>query len=152
MPEASRAIARLLQEDLRYKLEAYALVFEALAHAQSQRPREDLVLSQEEEPTLPEETASPKEMVPTVPVEHHITGQQLCEAIRVYALEQYGYLAKTVLNSWGIYKTGDFGEIVYNLIRIEQMKKTASDRRSDFDDVYDFEEAFTKNFKITISE
>ncbi len=48
----------------------------------------------------------------------------MCEAIRLYALEQYGYMAKTVLNSWGVHNTGDFGEIVFNLIRIEQMKKT----------------------------
>ena len=32
----------------------------------------------------------------------HVSGQELCEAIREYALLQYGYLAKTVLNSWGI--------------------------------------------------
>ena len=56
--------------------------------------------------------------------ERHITGQQLCEAIRKYALEQYGFMAKTVLNSWGVFSTGDFGEIVYNLIRIKHMKRS----------------------------
>ena len=48
----------------------------------------------------------------------HITGQQLCEACRLYAIEQYGYLSKMVLANWGIHSTSDFGEIVYNLIRI----------------------------------
>ena len=42
-----------------------------------------------------------------------MTGQQLCEAIRQYALEQYGLMAQCVLNSCGVYTTGDFGEIVY---------------------------------------
>ena len=81
--------------------------------------------------------------------ERHVTGQQLCEAIRQFALEQYGYMAKDVLASWGIHKTGDFGEIVFNLIRIGQMRKTPDDRREDFDDVYDFETAFRRGFKIT---
>ena len=62
--------------------------------------------------------------------EQHVTGQELCEAIRRYALEQYGYMAKTVLNSWGIHGTSDFGEIVFNLIRIGQMRKTPSERSS----------------------
>ena len=56
--------------------------------------------------------------------ERHITGQQLCEASRQLALEQYGMMAKVVLNSWGVHTTGDLGEIVYNLIRMEQMSKS----------------------------
>ena len=55
--------------------------------------------------------------------ERHLTGQQLCEAIRLYALDQYGYMAKCVLNSWGVHNTGDFGEIVFNLIRVGLMRK-----------------------------
>jgi uncharacterized repeat protein (TIGR04138 family) len=77
-----------------------------------------------------------------------VTGQELCEAIRRFALQQYGLMAKTVLESWGIRKTGDFGEIVFNLIRIGRMRKTPHDRREDFDDVYDFETAFRDEFKI----
>ena len=84
--------------------------------------------------------------------ERHITGQQLCEAIRKYALEQYGFMAKTVLNSWGVFSTGDFGEIVYNLIRIKHMKRSDSDRREDFDDVYDFSSAFTPEFELSGSD
>ena len=62
---------------------------------------------------------------------------------------QYGYMAKTVLNSWGIHGTSDFGEIVFNLIRIGQMRKTPADTRVDFDNVYDFDTAFKQEFKIT---
>ena len=80
--------------------------------------------------------------------EHHITGQQLCEAIRQYSLNQFGYMAKTVLNSWGIYSTSDFGEVVYNLIRIKHMKKSSQDRREDFDNVYDFATAFNPVFEL----
>jgi hypothetical protein len=56
-----------------------------------------------------------------------------------YALEQYGFMAKCVLNSWGVHRTSDFGNIVFNLIDIKQMKKTKHDRREDFDDVFDFD-------------
>ena len=80
--------------------------------------------------------------------EKHLTGQQLCEAIRRYAQEQFGYMAVVVLKSWGITTTSDFGEIVYNMISIGQMRKSPNDRREHFDDVYDFGEAFQKNFKI----
>ena len=55
-------------------------------------------------------------------------------------------MAKLVLASWGIRSTSDFGEIVYNLIRIGKMSKSDDDRREDFDDVYDFEQAFVREY------
>lgn len=130
-------ILELLRQDPRYKLEAYGFVFDALAYAHdvlgmgSVRPSEP--------PDEPEEEASG---------ERHLTGQQLCEAIRQYALDQYGYMAKTVLNSWGVFTTGDFGEIVFNLIGIGRMRKTKDDRRQDFDDVFDFETGLRESFQI----
>jgi len=125
----------LLEQDKRYKLDAYQFVRDALDYAQSviQMPTQDTGES------------SPS-------VERHITGQQLCEAIRLYAVEQYGLLAKAVLNSWGIHNTGDFGEIVYNLIRIKQMKKSKTDRREDFDNVYEFDGAFEPDFAVEDDE
>jgi uncharacterized repeat protein (TIGR04138 family) len=64
----------------------------------------------------------------------------------------YGYMSKTVLNSWGIRTTGDFGEIVFNLIKIGKMRKTPDDCREDFENVYDFDEAFERGFKITLPD
>jgi uncharacterized repeat protein (TIGR04138 family) len=49
-------------------------------------------------------------------------------------------------------KTGDFGEIVFNLIGIGQMRKTSDDRREDFDDVFDFDTGLEQSFKITRPE
>ena len=132
-------LAELLAKDRRYKREAYVFVFESLRFA-----HEVLGLGEEQSsepmPDLPED--------PEKTPERHVTGQELCEAIRQYALHLYGYMAKTVLNSWGLHTTGDFGEIVFNLIRAKQMRKTPQDTRADFDDVYDFDEAFRKNFQI----
>ena len=81
-----------------------------------------------------------------------MTGQELCEAIRQFALEQYGYMAKLVFNSWGLHTTGDFGEIVFNLIRIGRMRKTPHDRREDFNDVYDFDAALRQQYRIELPE
>jgi uncharacterized repeat protein (TIGR04138 family) len=79
----------------------------------------------------------------------HVTGRELSEGLRAYALEQYGPLSKTVLASWGIAETGDFGEIVYNFIEYSVFSKTEADRREDFDRVYDFAQAFEAPFRPT---
>ena len=132
MNEHLLAIVELLQQDQRYHLEAYQFVREALAFAQKvlKMPATKVDGSEEKQ-------------------DHHLTGQQLCQAIREFALEQYGFMAKTVLNSWGIYTTGDFGEIVYNLIRVREMRKSKTDHREDFDDQYDFDVAFEPRFELS---
>jgi uncharacterized repeat protein (TIGR04138 family) len=76
----------------------------------------------------------------------HVSGPELLDGLRIYALDQFGPLAKTVLNSWGIRKCGDFGDIVFNLIEYNVFSKTDSDRREDFSDVYSFEDAFVKPY------
>jgi uncharacterized repeat protein (TIGR04138 family) len=78
----------------------------------------------------------------------HLSGQELCEALRQYALQQYGYMAASVLAQWGITATRDFGCIVYNLIDIGLMRKSAEDRQEHFSDVYDFHEVFVENFQF----
>jgi uncharacterized repeat protein (TIGR04138 family) len=141
MLDPSHPIARLLEEDRRYPFEAYVFIFEALHYAQNVLNMGADVPSDPAPPETAEEDDSE--------AKHHVTGQELCEAIRRFALEQYGYMAKTVLNNWGIHNTGDFGEIVFNLIRIGQMRKTPSDTRVDFESIYDFDTAFRQGFKIT---
>lgn len=77
----------------------------------------------------------------------HVTGPELLGGIRDYALDQYGPLAKTVLNSWGLTRCSDFGDIVFNLIDYNVFSKTDTDRKEDFSDIYTFEEAFVKPFE-----
>lgn len=77
----------------------------------------------------------------------HVSGRELVEGLRVYALDQYGPLAKAVLNDWGIKRCIDFGDIVFNLIEYNIFSKTANDRREDFADIYSFDDAFVKPFK-----
>lgn len=145
MLDPSHAISELLKEDRRYTFEAYIFVFEALSYAQNVL---EMGVESPSEPVPGAEAQGEEEEA----AERHVAGRELCEAIRRLATEQYGYMAKTVMNNWGIHTTGDFGEIVFNLIRISQMRKTPHDRREDFDDVYDFDTAFQREFKITPPE
>ena len=71
----------------------------------------------------------------------HVTGREVCDAVRKLALRQYGLLAVTVLAHWGIRSTSDIGDIVYNMIATGDLEKTPSDSRSDFDNVFDFQTA-----------
>ena len=72
----------------------------------------------------------------------HVTGRELLEAIRRFARERYGLLAPDVLRSWGVHRTEDFGEIVFNLVDARLLSKTPEDSKDDFRQVYSFEEAF----------
>jgi uncharacterized repeat protein (TIGR04138 family) len=79
--------------------------------------------------------------------EKHLSGQELCEAIRQYALIQFGLMARIVLRHWGIESTSDFGDIVFCMIDAGIMRKSIEDRRYHFDDVYSFED-FDSVFSI----
>ena len=151
MLDPSHPIVELLRKDSRYTLDAYAFVFDALSYAQNVLEMGTEMPADQSEPIDQSEVDESAEDEPETP-EQHVTGQDLCEAIRRFALEQFGYMAKDVLGSWGIHKTGDVGEIVFNLIQIGQMRKTSRDMRKDFDDVYDFDVAFRKEFKINLPE
>lgn len=115
-------LEQILQEDTRYAPEAYLLLREALDFTMNllQKPR-----------TGPQK---------------HVSGQELCEGIRLYATREYGPMAYRVLTSWGLRRTEDFGEIVFNLVEKGVLGKTESDRKEDFAGGYDFVEAFVKPF------
>ena len=81
----------------------------------------------------------------------HVSGHQLSEGLRDYALLQWGLLARTVLTSWGIESTLDFGKIVFALIDAQQMQKTDDDTVEDFRDVYDFDTAFEAGYRMQLT-
>ena len=79
-----------------------------------------------------------------------MSGPELLEGIRQLALAEFGMMAKTVFRIWGMRKTDDWGNIVFNLIDAKLMNKTSEDRLDDFHAVYDFEEAL--EYRITLDE
>jgi uncharacterized repeat protein (TIGR04138 family) len=81
----------------------------------------------------------------------HISGPELLEGIRELALEEFGLMARTVFHCWSIHTTEDFGRVVFDLIERGEMSKTDGDQLSDFNDVYDFEEALDNQYRIDVS-
>ncbi|MEM6329049.1 MAG: Minf_1886 family protein [Planctomycetota bacterium] len=159
MLDPKHPLAELLSRDQRYHLDSYVFVFDSLRFAQETLNMGGLATTppgQEqhghathrsgEGPAASQSSAAEdpdQDDGDDGPVERHITGQDLCEAIRRYALSQYGLLARCVFDHWGIRTTDDFGEIVFNLIDIGQMRKTENDRREDFSGVFEFEQALS---------
>jgi uncharacterized repeat protein (TIGR04138 family) len=132
----------LARRDRRYRVEAYVFVFEALEYAQRV-----LGLGKAHETAAsPAGRGEPEE----ARQERHVTGQELCDAARRFAWDQYGLMAGRVLGSWGIHSTSDLGEIVYNLINVQQMRKTEQDRREDFDNVFDWSRSLVDDYKIAL--
>jgi uncharacterized repeat protein (TIGR04138 family) len=127
-------LAELVKRDPRYTYEAYEFVFHALQHAQKQLGRL---------PDSPDAAGEPR---------YHISGPELLEGARSLALQEFGLMARTVLRLWGIRKTDDFGEIVFNLVEAKLMSKTDDDALDDFRDVFDLDEALVRDYRIQLDE
>ena len=108
----------IMQEDARYTINAYHFVREGL----------DYTVKNLQEP-------------------RHVSGGELLDGIREYALEEYGPLSKRVLSEWGIYSCSDIGHIVFNLVNVGLLGKTEDDSLSDFEPGYDFNDAFLRPFQ-----
>ena len=76
----------------------------------------------------------------------HVSGQELLNGIRQFALQQFGPMVVTVFEEWGVKSCRDFGEIVFNMVEIGLLAKTDKDTRDDFQNGYDFTDAFAKPF------
>lgn len=116
-------VSVIVKNDSRYEPGAYDFVRQALDHTLNR------IRQKKEQRTSP-----------------HVSGHELLDGIRDFALEQYGPMAKTLFEHWGVKKTEDFGEIVFNLVEFGVFGKTESDRREDFEGVYSFDEAFVEPF------
>jgi uncharacterized repeat protein (TIGR04138 family) len=79
----------------------------------------------------------------------HVTGAQLCEGIRQLALKSFGPMVPVVFDYWGVRRTDDFGEMVWNLIELGVFGKTETDSKEDFRGVYCFREAFVAPYEPT---
>lgn len=112
-------IEKVMEAHREYKFEAYSFVMAALHHTVSKLDKA-----------------------------RHVSGKELLEGIRDYTLEQFGPMARTVLDYWGIRKTEDFGKIVFALVDVGILRKQPEDKIEDFKDVYDFRRAFDAGYEI----
>ena len=76
----------------------------------------------------------------------HVSGPQLLDGFRRFALQEFGPMAVTVLDEWGVRCCEDVGEMVFNLIECGVFGKTDDDDRKDFAGVFDFETAFSEPY------
>jgi uncharacterized repeat protein (TIGR04138 family) len=123
--EFAEVVALICKEDPRFQRRAYEFVRLGLDHTVKELRKRDALRAEKS---------------------RHVSGRELVEGLRAFALEQFGPMAKTVLNSWGVTHCRDFGDIVFNLIEYKVFSKTESDRQEDFDAIYDFDDAFVKPF------
>ncbi|HUJ09629.1 MAG TPA: Minf_1886 family protein [Verrucomicrobiae bacterium] len=80
----------------------------------------------------------------------HVSGQELLEGLRRFALEEFGPMSKTVLTYWGVKQCEDFGAIVFHMVDKGILGKTEQDTPEDFKGGYDFEEAFVKPYRPSL--
>lgn len=116
------AVNQILEKDKRYDRDAYFFVREALDYTM-------------------------KMLKKNSQANRHVTGQELLEGLRRYALDQFGPMAKTVFEYWGIHQCADFGELVFSMVEKGILGKTEEDSREDFKVGYDFDEAFVRPFQ-----
>lgn len=121
----NEVVELICKEDPRYDRKAYTFIRQGLDHTVKELKKKEAAKAGRSQ---------------------HVTGAELLEGLRAFALDQFGPLAKTVLNSWGIKRCGDFGELVFNLIEYNVFSKTENDRREDFVELYSFDDAFVKPF------
>ncbi len=123
-----------LRPRLRYHPNAYRFVDAALRYTQRKLGR------------VPGSEAGPDDE------SAHITGQELLEGIRELGQKEFGLLARTVFEAWGVKTTEDFGRIVFEMVERGFMRKTDRDQLSDFYNVYDFEDVFDRQYRIDVSQ
>ncbi len=118
----AEALDKVIEQDPRYDREAYVFLRDALDFTIKRRKKQKSEISR------------------------HVTGQELLEGIREYALNEFGPMVPTVFEAWNIRECRDFGNMVFNLINAGIFGKTDSDSIDDFNDGYDFYDAFVKPF------
>ena len=168
----TKSLEDLVEHVGRYPPEAFLFVREGLGHAaerihgpetdahrllhqylmENELDRSDLV-AQYHTGALPEPVVGAIEAAGGCDnLNRHISGRDLCWGLREFARKRWGMLARMVLESWNIKSTADFGRIVFGFIDLDMMRKQPDDRVEDFEDVYDFREAFDRAFGEGSSE
>ena len=113
-------LEKIAKKDGRYSPQAFKFVYAGLGHTVKKKANEP----------------------------NHVSGETLCKELQKLAIERWGRLAMLVLNTWGVKTTQDFGEIVYLMIENKWMSAQPKDSIEDFNDIYNFETAFKKQFKF----
>lgn len=112
----------IVKKEKKYKKEAYEFLMQALSYTQNKLKRKG-----------------------------HVSATELLSGIKELALEQFGPMAGFVFKKWGVIRSDDFGQMVFNMIENGLLFKNEGDSKSDFKGIYNFQEIFdTKNYKFEL--
>ena len=115
-----RMLAKILEKDDRYPLDAYNFVNMAVS-------------------IVSREIMAKRKSSSTT---RHISGLQLLNGMRQLLLARYGCMAIDVLANWNIHCTDDIGDIVFNLAEVGILGTSENDSKEDFHNRFSFHSAF----------
>ena len=124
MADEQQKFWQAVQADPRYPPEAYEFLCHALTHTQRRLGR------------VPVPGDDPRHAL-----DKHVSGPELCEGVRQYALQQFGPMAFAVFRQWNVRATGDVGNMVWHLVERQVWHRAPGDRLEDFHQLYDLERA-----------
>jgi uncharacterized repeat protein (TIGR04138 family) len=127
LAQQEEQIRRIARKHGRYDPQAYGFVLEGLGWTVDQLGRRDKT-----EP------------------HRHVSGQELLEGLKDYALEVFGPLARTVLKLWGVRRSEDFGAIVFHLVEAQLLSRQESDSLDDFARGFDFRDALESAYRVRL--
>lgn len=117
------AVDKIVIQDPRFDSEAYAFISDAVLY-----------------------TTNKIESDSSHPSKQHITGRQLLEGIKEFAMQQFGPIAPEVLRHWGLNDSMAIGHVVFNMVDNQLLGKTQNDTIDDFKNGFDFDMEFAKPF------
>jgi uncharacterized repeat protein (TIGR04138 family) len=116
------ALEKIFANDSRYHREAYIFLRDAL------------------EATLKRRKKARKD------ASGHVAASELLDGFRLHGLQEFGPMAITVFDYWGVHSSEDIGNMVFNLVQVGIFGKTDEDTPEAFREGYDFAEAFVLPF------
>src|SRR5262245_42578123 len=125
-------LTAIVKRDPRYSPQAYDFLFDGLTHTQQILGR------------VPDESAGDPGP------QHHVTGQELLRGLCDLAKREFGLMARTVFRLWGINRTDDVGEMIFNLIEARLLSKTESDSKEDFRNVFELDKVLREGYAISV--
>jgi uncharacterized repeat protein (TIGR04138 family) len=166
--EPRKSIDEVIRDLGRYPAEAFAFIQECIGlaadqvhapmtpdevklaqwMAQQEVSHEELEAQQMRGDLPPEVMGLVERVGGSMRMNRHVSGQQLCWAVRDAALQRWGFMARSVLTRWNIRRTADIGQIIFALVENDLLQKQPADSIEDFNDVFDFETALEHAYQI----
>ena len=113
-------VEKIIQKDLRYSSDAYEFINDAVL----------FTIQKHEQIDQP----------------RHISGSELLDGVREFALREFGPMAYDVFCEWGIMDGLAVGNIVFNMIEQNILSRSNEDSIKDFQSAIDFKIAFCTPF------